>query len=125
MKHDDSVHESMLKVTKTLVEVFPDFLDESMDFEKVWEHASDVVKHYLVYETMEDLNHLNINSIQCIETDDTFIVQPNNKQQREHLEQWLISELVPYDDESAVVVDDEVVYTSSINYIILIPKYQF
>lgn len=57
MKHDDSVHESMLKVTKTLVEVFPDFLDESMDFEKVWEHASDVVKHYLVYETMEDLNH--------------------------------------------------------------------
>tara|TARA_R110001592_G_scaffold125324_3_gene335214 strand:+ start:1050 stop:1331 length:282 start_codon:yes stop_codon:yes gene_type:complete len=69
--------------------------------------------------------YLNINSIQCIETDDTFIVQPNNKQQREHLEQWLISELVPYDDESAVVVDDEVVYTSSINYIILIPKYQF
>lgn len=57
MKHDETVHESMLKVTKTLVEVFPDFLDESMDFEKVWEHATDVIKHYLVYETMEDLNH--------------------------------------------------------------------
>lgn len=69
--------------------------------------------------------YLNINSIQYIETENTFIVQPNTKQQREHLEQWLISELRSYDDESAVVVDDEVVYTSSINYIILIPKYQF
>ncbi len=71
------------------------------------------------------LEYLDTNSIQYIETDNTFIVQPNNKQQRKHLEQWLISELVPYDNESAVVVDDEVVYTSSINYIILIPKYQF
>ena len=69
--------------------------------------------------------YLNINSIQYIETENTFIVQPNTKQQREHLEQWLISELRSYDDGSAVVVDDEVVYTSSINYIILIPKYQF
>lgn len=69
--------------------------------------------------------YLNTNSIQCIETDNTFIVQPNTKQQREHLEQWLISELVPYNDESAVVIDDEVVYTSSTDYIILIPKYQF
>lgn len=69
--------------------------------------------------------YLNINSIQYIETENTFIVQPNTKQQREHLEQWLISELRSYNDESAVVVDDEVVYTSSINYIILIPKYQF
>jgi len=57
MKHDETVHQSMLKVTKTLVEVFPDFLDDSMDFEKVWESATDVIKHYLVYETMEDLNH--------------------------------------------------------------------
>lgn len=71
------------------------------------------------------LEYLDTNSIQYIETDNTFIVQPNNKQQRKHLEQWLISELVPYDNESAVVIDDEVVYTSSINYIILIPKYQF
>lgn len=71
------------------------------------------------------LEYLDTNSIQYIETDNTFIVQPNNKQQREHIEQRLISELHSYDDESAVVVDDEVVYTSSINYIILIPKYQF
>ncbi len=56
MRHDETVHESMLKITNTLVEVFPDFLDESMDFEKVWEGAADVIKHYLVYETMEDLN---------------------------------------------------------------------
>lgn len=69
--------------------------------------------------------YLNTNSIQYMETDNTFIVQPNTKQQRKHLEQWLISELVPYDDESAVVIDDEVVYTSSTDYIILIPKYQF
>lgn len=57
MRPDETVHESMLKITKTLVEVFPDFLDDSMDFEKVWESATDVIKHYLVYETMEDLNH--------------------------------------------------------------------
>jgi hypothetical protein len=57
MRHDETVHESMLKITNTLVEVFPDFLDDSMDFEKVWEGATDVIKHYLVYETMEDLNH--------------------------------------------------------------------
>ena len=71
------------------------------------------------------LEYLNTNSIQYIETDNTFIVQPNTEQQRKHLEQWLIQELVPYNDESAVVIDDEVVYTSSTNYIILIPKYQF
>ena len=58
MRPDETVHESMLKVTNTLVEVFPDFLDDSMDFEKVWESASDVIKHYLVYETMEDLYNL-------------------------------------------------------------------
>ena len=59
MRHDETVHESMLKITNTLVEVFPDFLDESMDFEKVWESAADVIKHYLVYETMEDLYNLS------------------------------------------------------------------
>ena len=70
--------------------------------------------------------YLNINSIQCIETDNTFIVQPNTKQQREHLEQWLISELhLYYDNKRPVIIDDEVFYSSSINYIILIPKYQF
>lgn len=58
MRPDETVHESMLKVTKTLVEVFPDFLDDSMDFEKVWEGATDVIKHYLVHETMEDLYNL-------------------------------------------------------------------
>jgi len=58
MRPDETVHESMLKITNTLVEVFPDFLDDSMDFEKVWESASDVIKHYLVYETMEDLYNL-------------------------------------------------------------------
>ena len=71
------------------------------------------------------LEYLNTNSIQYIETDNTFIVQPNNKQQWKHLEQWLISELLSYNDESAEVIDDEVVFTPSTNYIILIPKYQF
>ena len=71
------------------------------------------------------LEYLNTNSIQYIETDNTFIVQPNNTPQRKHLEQWLISELRSYNDESAEVIDDEVVFTPSTNYIILIPKYQF
>jgi hypothetical protein len=71
------------------------------------------------------LEYLDTNSIQYIETDNTFIVQPNHSWQREHLEQWLISELHSYNDESAEVIDDEVVFTPSTNYIILIPKYQF
>lgn len=72
------------------------------------------------------LEYLNTNSIQYMETDNTFIVQPNNKQQREHLEQWLISELhLFYDNKRPVIIDDEVFYSSSINYLILIPKYQF
>jgi len=71
------------------------------------------------------LEYLNTNSIQYMETDNTFIVQPNTIQQWKHLEQWLISDLCSYNDESAEVIDDEVVYTSSIKCMALIPKYQF